>query len=268
MNAKLMMKNAISLAGEIGAIAVVSFLPRLDCEAPLPIVWVEDLQLDVLKDMTMQDLLDVSERHLTNAAVHLYLSRTLEEGTVVGVFPHAIVLFDLREGNNFINVKEFEEYVPRDVMHAVLTLAMEIAVEGREGRSIGTAFIIGDGMAILQHSHQAILNPFEGQSPEVCNIMNRNNWESIKEFAQIDGVFVVNFDGQVLSAGRYLDVSGGDLQLPGGLGGRHRAAAAITKLLPVVGVTISESGGMVRIFQKGRLKLSIRSDIRITAIQK
>jgi DNA integrity scanning protein DisA with diadenylate cyclase activity len=149
------------------------------------------------------------------------------------------------------------------VLHAALSLALEIAVEGREGRAIGTAFIIGDPEEIFRHSHQAILNPYQGQPAALRDIKNKDNWESVKEFAQLDGVFVIDKNGEVRSAGRYLDVTGRGISLPGGLGGRHRATASITHEIPVIGITVSESGGMVRIFRDGNCKIGIRSDIRV-----
>jgi diadenylate cyclase len=264
MNGMLMMKAAADIAGTIGARALVSFLEPFDFQSDVPVIWVRELQLDVLKELTMQDILEVSERHLLDAAVQIYLSRQYEEGKVVGIFHYAIVIFDIKEGKDFVNVKEFEDIVPRDVMHAVMTLALEIGLEGREGHAVGTAFIIGEGEAILKHSHQAILNPFQGQDPENCDIRNKDNWESVKEFAQLDGIFVVSPAGCILAAGRYLDVNASTIKLPGGLGGRHRAAAAITREVPVIGVTVSESGGIVRVFRDGKCHLSLRSDLKLT----
>jgi DNA integrity scanning protein DisA with diadenylate cyclase activity len=89
-------------------------------------------------------------------------------------------------------------------------------------------------------------------------VKNRENWESIKELAQLDGVFMVNTEGFILASGRYLDASARDVVLPGGLGGRHRATAAITREHPVVGVTISESGGTIRVFREGQIRISLR----------
>ena len=40
------------------------------------------------------------------------------------------------------------------------------------------------------------------------NVLDKRNWESIKEFAQLDGVFVVDENGIIHAAGRYLDVDG------------------------------------------------------------
>lgn len=263
MNTELMMNTAIEVAGKIDAKAIVSFTKPYACHSPVPIIWVQELQLDVLKDLTMQDILEVCEHHMLDAAIQLYLTRRLEHGVVVGVFPYAILIYDIAEGKNFVNVKDFEDIVPRDVMYAVLSLAIEIAIEGREGRPIGTAFIIGDGEAIFRRSHQSIINPYEGQPPAVADIKNRENWESIKEFAQLDGMFVVSREGTILAAGRYLDMASQNIHLPGGLGGRHRATAAITQDIPVVGITVSESGGVVRVFRDGSCKLSIRTDARV-----
>jgi len=148
-------------------------------------------------------------------------------------------------------------------MTAVLTIAMDIAVEGREGRNVGTAFIIGDKDKIFSNSHQAIINPYRGQDIKDCDIRQKDNWESVKEFAQLDGVFVISPKGIILAAGRYIDVNSAMINLPGGLGGRHRATAALTRDIPVIGVTVSESGGMVRVFCGGRCKLTIRADVRI-----
>jgi len=264
MNPDLLMTTAAQLAGSIGARAIVSFTKPSTTETAIPVIWVQELQLDVLRDLTMQDVLEVCEHHMLDAAIQLYLTRRLEHGVVVGVFPYAILVYDIGEAKNFINVKEFEDIVPREVMYAVLSLAMDISLEGREGRPIGTAFIIGDGESILRRSHQAILNPFQGQPAEVSDLKNRENWESIKEFAQLDGMFVVNREGVVIAAGRYLDMASQKINLPGGLGGRHRATAAITKDIPVVGVTVSESGGVVRVFRDGACKLSIRTDVRVS----
>jgi len=263
MNEQLMVMTAVEVARELNAKAVVSFTRPFDCTPAVPIIWVQDLQLDILKDLTMHDILEVCEQHMLDAAIQLYLSRRLEEGMVVGVFPYAILIYDMAEGKNFINARDYEDLVSRDVMHATLRLAQEIAIEGREGRSIGTAFILGDKEAIFTRSRQSVLNPYEGQPPAVCDIRNRENWESIKEFAQLDGVFAVSRDGFVLAAGRYLDLKTQIVALPAGLGGRHRAIASITHEIPSVGITVSESGGVVRVFRDGMCKLSIRADVRV-----
>ncbi|MDD1661239.1 MAG: hypothetical protein LUQ49_02115, partial [Methanomicrobiales archaeon] len=53
-----------------------------------------------------------------------------------------------------------------EVFEAVFSTAVEISREGREGKPLGTAFIIGDAPEVLARSKQLILNPFEGHDPE------------------------------------------------------------------------------------------------------
>ncbi|MDY6863183.1 MAG: diadenylate cyclase, partial [Thermodesulfobacteriota bacterium] len=58
-----------------------------------------------------------------------------------------------------------------------------------------------------------------------------DNAETIKEFAQLDGAFIIDANGIVRASGRYIAVSNSyDLNLLPGLGGRHLAAASITTL--------------------------------------
>ena len=142
------------------------------------------------------------------------------------------------------------ERVDPAALKAVLRLAIELG-KRREGRKkVGTAFIIGDTNEVLKRSHQLILNPYKGHPEETRDIKNRSHWETIKEFAQIDGVFVVDEKGVIISAGRYLDVNTQSIELEG-LGGRHMSALAVTRETKAIAVTVSESGGTVRLFKDG-----------------
>jgi len=114
------------------------------------------------------------------------------------------------------------------VLKAVLNLAMDIGREGREGKKVGTAFVIGDTERVLDMSHQIVLNPYEGHRKKDRDVKDEKNWETVKEFAQLDGMFVIDEAGYIVAAGRYLDVNAKDVELPPGLGGRHLAAAAIS----------------------------------------
>jgi len=261
---EIMVRAAVDVAQKIDANAVISFIPGVEVtEKGIEIIEVKNLQLDVLKDLTMSDILEVSERHTLDAIIQLYLRRNYTAGKVVAVFYHAIVVYDIEEGANFINLKEYEDVVSRDVLHEVLSIALEIGREGREGRQIGTAFIIGCDEEVLKRSHQAVINPYHSQPEDVRNVMDRSNRESIKEIAQLDGIFIISSEGRIIAAGRYVDTNSRPIQIDSGLGGRHRAAAAITQDLPVVGVTVSESGGIVRIFRDGVCKITIGSEVNL-----
>jgi predicted DsbA family dithiol-disulfide isomerase len=134
----------------------------------------------------------------------------------------------------------------------VVNLAVEIAREGREGRKIGTLFVVGDSEAVLKHSRPMILDPLYGHPHESKRIVDPNLRETLKELAQLDGAFVVSDEGVVLSAARYIDATSNHLELPLGLGSRHVAAASVSSRTEAVSVAVSESS-TVRMFDEGEL---------------
>lgn len=257
-----MLEAGLELAMAIRARAVITFVAEAPCGShPMPVLHAGELALGP-GATTLEGLHDVLLERLAKASGAV----ALDDGTareIVGVFPDGLVVLDLERVRSRFDLAQFDAAAPRGVMVAALRLALEIGREGREGKAVGTAFIVGDGDAILAVSHQLILNPYLGHPSEVTTILSRENWESVKEFAQLDGMFVVDRSGAVIAAGRYLDVDSKSVSLPSGLGGRHRAAAAITTLLPVVAVIISESGGTVRVFQGGNCRIEIRPDLGV-----
>jgi diadenylate cyclase len=138
------------------------------------------------------------------------------------------------------------------VLEQTITLAVEIAREGREGRKIGTLFVVGDSEAVLKSSRPLILDPLAGHPDEKKRIDDPNVRETLKELAQLDGAFVVSSEGVVLSAARYVDTLSDNLNVPLGLGSRHMAAASISWHTGAVAVAVSESS-MVRMFDDGEL---------------
>ena len=136
------------------------------------------------------------------------------------------------------------------ILETILNLASEISREGREGRSVGALLVLGDSENVLKYSRPLILNPFKGHSEDTRNVLNKENWETIKELAQLDGAFLINNDGIAIATGRYIGVSW-DIYLQGGLGGRHLAAASISKTTKAIAISVSTSG-IIRIFKDGR----------------
>jgi diadenylate cyclase len=143
------------------------------------------------------------------------------------------------------------EYDP-SILEALIELAVEIAREGREGRRIGTLFTLGDEQAVLAKSRSLILDPLTGHPESARHVSNPNLRGTVKELAQLDGAFVVNSDGFVVSACRYLNAAASDVELPLGLGSRHIAAANISAVTNAIGIVVSESA-VVRIFCHGKL---------------
>jgi diadenylate cyclase len=153
--------------------------------------------------------------------------------------------------------------LPSDVVPAVferlLTLASELGLEGREGRTVGTLFVVGDSDSVLAQSHQLVINPFHGYPENERNVLDPRLEETIKEFSAIDGAFVIRGDGVVLNAGRYLAPRGKlEEPLPHGLGTRHEAAASITVSTDSVAFCVSQSTGTISIYKKGRLITDIQ----------
>jgi diadenylate cyclase len=142
--------------------------------------------------------------------------------------------------------------VNTSVLKQVVSLAVEIAREGREGRKIGTLFVVGDSGEVVRRSKPMILDPLQGHPDEDKYVDDPNMRETIKELAQLDGAFVVSNAGVVLSAARYIDAASDSLNLPLGLGSRHMAGASISRQTGAVAVVVSESS-MVRMFDDGEL---------------
>lgn len=148
--------------------------------------------------------------------------------------------------------------VKPEVLERVLGLAGEIAVEGREGKPTGTIFVVGDTNSVNAYVRQLIINPFRGYSEAERNVLDPGLDETIKEFAGIDGAFVVTGDGTVLSAGSYLRPQAAEVEsLPSGFGARHAAAAGITACTKALAITISESTGMVTLFRDGKIMMTL-----------
>ena len=90
-----------------------------------------------------------------------------------------------------------ERAVNTATLEQVMLLAVEIAREGREGRKIGTLFVVGDAEATLKHSQPLILDPLWHHPAERKHILDADLRETVKELAQLDGAFIVSDDGRV-----------------------------------------------------------------------
>lgn len=156
------------------------------------------------------------------------------------------------------DLPNISEIVKPEVFETLLKLALEISMEGKEGRKpSGAIFVLGRHEEVLKYSHPMVINPFQGYPEEDRNILDHRLKETIKEFSSIDGAFIIREDGVILAAGRHLDASGENIEIPLGLGSRHRAAAGITSLTDALAIVISEETGEVRIFHHGKIFMQI-----------
>jgi diadenylate cyclase len=151
-----------------------------------------------------------------------------------------------------------KEIVAPEVFERAVQLLVELAEEGREGHPVGTSMVIGDEESVRGMVQQLTINPFKGYDEQERNLMDPGLEETVKEFASLDGAFVVARNGTIISAGSYLaPPSEVRVDLPSGLGTRHRVAAAITKATKAIALVLSQSTGRVTVFKGGRQVLSV-----------
>ena len=140
----------------------------------------------------------------------------------------------------------------------LIDIALRFANEGREGKSIGTVFLLGDIEELNSIARPLILNPCHGHPKKSRSIYDPEFVETMREFSALDGGFLIDSKGVVEAAGVYLDAPvTGTVKVQRGLGSRHLAAAAATALSNSIAIVISESSGTVTVFSKGSKVLSL-----------
>lgn len=201
-------------------------------------------------------LMEAVNRHFVNKGERIVC--VADESLGMG-YKGLIFVIDVDKVFFSISIHNLAEKISSDVLEAVLNIALEIVNEGREGRKIGTAFIVGDAGEMSKHARQLIINPFQNYPAELRQITDPDLKETIKGFAQLDGAFFIDQNGTVLSAGTHINLDVGSAQVEGleGFGTRHRYSAAITKLTSSIAVVVSESGGTVRVFKDGRMVMKL-----------
>jgi len=279
---RLVCEHAVALAQEVRAKAIM-----LHVDAMGPLDFLPYIPESIQTILVTRDRAAISGRLATLGAVIQVpfpgLNRTtqvdlsllfgLSQGLfaqkdrVVGIFgvPESGILDTLmvievgREVPTFLATQDQTPLgdVEPQVLERVLQIATDLAREGREGRSVGTTFVLGDSERVQALAQQLVINPFRGYRDEERSILDPSLEETIKEFSTIDGAFIVRGDGVVLSAGAYLRSEKAVDGLPSGLGARHAAAGAVTAQTDTLAVVLSQSTGRVSLFKGGKLLLSL-----------
>lgn len=284
---KTMIESAIKLAREVKAGCVLVCVDVRGELAELPddvkksvnfiLVMAEDEEMPE-KLAGIAQKLDVPSVNLTRVGK---IKIAIAKGIVSGLFKKGdkivclsgVPKFGYADSIFFIDVgREFEiltsddindvvEAVRPEVFNAMLNIACELAAQGRESRKVGTIFVLGDDEKVMQLSRQMIINPFKGYSEEDRNILNPELEETIKELSAIDGAFVINAGGAIITAGRHLSAALDSKDFPPGLGSRHIAAAGITNVTKAVAMVVSQSTGNVSVFKNGKLFVTIEKPV-------
>ncbi|MDI3475739.1 MAG: diadenylate cyclase [Thermococcaceae archaeon] len=258
----VLLKTAQNLLNEIGGKALVVFMDipeeeLVEVNVPVVVVGSKFELEDRIKKISIPKSLDL-ENSLNLVSAFLLEHDMVQEGDkFVYVTEGLIGVKTVRKG--MVVMKGFFSK-GQDVIQRLLEIAIELSIEGREGTPVGTIFVVGDTRRVIKHSHPMIPNPFKGHK---INVLDKESKEIIKEFAQLDGAFLIREDGKIVASGLYLEIKPKviDLMLPPGLGSRHIAAAGITKLTNATSITLSESG-TIRIFKKGMMLLEYNPRIR------
>jgi len=224
--------------------------------AGLPVVLLSDTAGTSVQEKLSQALLNaVADEFLASGARVAALYGAFEPDTI-----DSISLVDLGDHLGRLTVRDLrqlETRVPLDTLQTVINLALDIGREGREGKPVGTLFVVGDMSKVRKMSRSASFDPVKGYSRRERNLKSQRVREGIKEIAQMDGAILVAPDGTVEAAAQYLDASAADVTLSKGLGARHWAAAAISRATKAIAVAVSESSGTVRVFQDGEVVLRV-----------
>lgn len=168
-----------------------------------------------------------------------------------------IYLGDHLERLSARELRQLDTQVPLETLKAVVDLATDIGREGREGKPIGTLLVVGDTRKVMAQSRVIGFDPVRGYSKKERNLRDKRVRESMKEICKLDGAIIVNKDGTVEAAARFISVPAEGITLSKGLGSRHWTAAAVSKQTHAIAIVVSESTGIVRVFQNGEVVLHI-----------
>ncbi len=240
---------------------LIVWLTRSDRELPLSdrrknkVVAIPDVSLTRMSQLKMGLLLAILNDHVELDQSILCLSGVAGSGRLDMMLianPYRDFPWFRRQ-----NAAEVRASIATRELVRVLDVAMRLAREGREGRPLGTIFVLGELEQLAPHLRQLVLNPCEGHPQKYRNVHDDEFFESLREFAALDGAFVVNRRGVVETAGTYLDAPAPKKRILPGLGARHNAAAAVTAASDAIAVVVSESSGTITVFHEGRAILEL-----------
>ncbi|QDU91773.1 DNA integrity scanning protein DisA [Pirellulimonas nuda] len=198
----------------------------------------------------------VADDHLTPGASVVAVYSGFEDGVT-----DSLSVIHLDEHLGRLTVRDLRPLggrVPTETLKMVVDLAVEIGREGREGKPVGTLFVVGEHRKVQEFCKPMGFDPVKGYTSQERSLTDAKVREGIKEIAQMDGAFVVSSKGVVIASAQHVSAPPApDIAISKGLGARHWAAAEITRATGAIAVAISSSSGTVRVFQNGDVVLRI-----------
>jgi DNA integrity scanning protein DisA with diadenylate cyclase activity len=286
---RLILREAVKIAHAGKCSAILLFADTLD--APIDAPFANDFPLKKITvthravEMTQEkdiyilpvQLFSLTRLSQLRSAILLALMHNVlhhnEKVCCIGGIPHSnrldtILVVDVHREVQSIFSRQTDilpKSVRPEVFERLLAIATELAVEGREGNSVGCLFVLGDPKELKPFVKPLVLNPFFGYKEEDRSLLNPFIDETIKEYSLLDGAFVISGNGVLESAGSLIRAADTE-NLPGGLGTRHAAAMAISKSIDCIALTVSASTGQVTLFRKGKMLPLIEKGIGNSAL--
>ena len=234
-------------------------------DANLIVLDIEGGPTPIQERMSLALLEAVRLEHLHPGADVVVLYNGIQVGLEAQGGIDSLSLIHLGEHLERLTAKELRHLgtkVPLATLRAVVDLAMQIGREGREGQPTGTLLVVGDSRKVLPHCRPMNFNPFRGYPAEERDVRDPAVREQIKDLAKLEGAIIIQSDGAAVAACMHIEAPERGYTLSMGLGTRHAAAAAISKCTQAVAVVVSQSTGVVRLFQGGEVVLHIEPLVR------
>ncbi len=147
-------------------------------------------------------------------------------------------------------ISVLSDWLDPKLTESIIRLSMDIIRKGREGFPAGALFVVGDLARVEEHIIHRIANPVRSLDMKSRDIRNPANYDTLREFATMDGATLVDSMGYVTACGVYVkNLSVDDISEHGG--GRHLAAKSITSRTRAVAFVVA-SEGLVRIYRDGK----------------
>ncbi len=197
------------------------------------------------------NVLDEAKEVVLTCYAEGLLSSTDKVLFVISSVFETVLLFDMKDIGIISLTEKLRDRIDVRILEAVFKISTMIVREGKEGLPLGGLLILGDVNNVMSHTREMIKNPLAGCTPRELNILDRDNWSTIKEYSMLDGAILFDKDGSPISAGRYVMFNKmNEITIKHGLGGRHLAAAYISSKTKAISVVVS-SEGVIYIYKDG-----------------
>ena len=196
-------KKSTSAGPKILIATAVPEIAESSVEANITTIKLEIPEASVQDRLTQAVLECVASEHVSPGSnvVAVYSSFDAENADTLSVLKLTERLGRLTARD----LRKLETKVPLDTLKVVVDLAVDIGKEGREGKPVGTMFVVGDHRKVLEQSRLGGFDAMKGYTRKDRNLTDPRVREGVKELAQLDGMFVVSADGTVESCARIID---------------------------------------------------------------